>query len=136
MATFVLVHGASHGGRCWRKVTPIRRAAGHEFHHDVVNVRFHEDLRGVLLVGRGDVGGAVAGVADRADGRLAQLVCVDGVLPDDAESVLDLFDPATGAAWEERVHTLGERWRVQLHVATTPRTYGVTDPADARRPAP
>src|SRR5437588_788625 len=29
MTTFVLVHGAWHGGWCWRKVTPLLRAAGH-----------------------------------------------------------------------------------------------------------
>lgn len=30
MAHFVLVHGASHGGWCWRHVVPRLRAAGHE----------------------------------------------------------------------------------------------------------
>jgi Alpha/beta hydrolase family len=30
MATFVLVHGAWHGGWCWKKVVPILRDAGHD----------------------------------------------------------------------------------------------------------
>jgi hypothetical protein len=30
MATFVLVHGAFHGGWCWRDVVVQLRAAGHE----------------------------------------------------------------------------------------------------------
>ena len=30
MATFVLVHGAFHGGWCWRDVVGHLRAAGHE----------------------------------------------------------------------------------------------------------
>src|SRR5690554_4851840 len=30
MATFVMVHGAMHGGWCWRRVNPLLRAAGHE----------------------------------------------------------------------------------------------------------
>jgi hypothetical protein len=30
MATYVLVHGAWHGGWCWQRVTPLLRAAGHE----------------------------------------------------------------------------------------------------------
>ena len=30
MATYVLVHGSYHGGWCWRKVTPLLRAAGHD----------------------------------------------------------------------------------------------------------
>src|SRR3954467_6986711 len=28
--TFLLVHGAWHGGWCWRKLTPLLRAAGHQ----------------------------------------------------------------------------------------------------------
>ena len=32
MATFVLVHGAWHGGWCWRKVAEPLRAAGHAVH--------------------------------------------------------------------------------------------------------
>lgn len=30
MATFVLVHGAMHGGWCWRDVRSALRAEGHE----------------------------------------------------------------------------------------------------------
>ena len=30
MATLVLVHGAWHGGWCWRQATLLLRAAGHE----------------------------------------------------------------------------------------------------------
>ena len=30
MATYVLVHGAWHGGWCWKKMMPLLRAAGHE----------------------------------------------------------------------------------------------------------
>ena len=75
MATFVLVHGAWHGGWCWKKVAPLLRAAGHEVYTptltglgerahlltrevdldthipDVVNVLEYEDLRDVILVG-------------------------------------------------------------------------------------
>jgi len=32
VATFVLVHGAWHGGWCWRAVTARLRNAGHEVH--------------------------------------------------------------------------------------------------------
>ena len=32
MATFVLVHGAWHGGWCWDRVAARLRAAGHEVH--------------------------------------------------------------------------------------------------------
>jgi hypothetical protein len=30
MTTFVLVHGAWHGGWCWRFVAPMLRHAGHD----------------------------------------------------------------------------------------------------------
>ena len=32
MITFVLVHGAWHGGWCWDRVAPLLREAGHEVH--------------------------------------------------------------------------------------------------------
>src|ERR1700739_537642 len=75
MATYVLVHGAWHGGWCWQRVTPRLRAAGHEVFtptltglgershlaspeidlnthvQDVVNVLAYEDLRQVIVVG-------------------------------------------------------------------------------------
>ena len=30
MATFILVHGAGHGGWCWEKVQPILESHGHK----------------------------------------------------------------------------------------------------------
>ena len=30
MATFVLVHGAWHGGWCWKRIVPPLRSEGHE----------------------------------------------------------------------------------------------------------
>ena len=84
MATFVLVHGAFHGGWCWRKVATHLRAAGHEVftptltglgerHHlatpavdlathvqDVVNLLDWEELQGVVLVGQMAVAALVA----------------------------------------------------------------------------
>jgi len=32
VATFVLVHGAMHGGWCWRDVRHMLGTAGHEVH--------------------------------------------------------------------------------------------------------
>ena len=31
-ATFVLIHGAWHGGWCWKKVRPLLQSAGHAVH--------------------------------------------------------------------------------------------------------
>ena len=44
MATFVLDHGAWHGGWCWRDTAKALRAAGHEVHtptHTGVGQRAH-----------------------------------------------------------------------------------------------
>ena len=87
--TYVLVHGAYHGGWCWRRVGDILAAAGHrvfaptltglgERSHlltpdvnlnthiqDIVNVLAWEDLHDVVLVGHSYGGAVVNGVADR-----------------------------------------------------------------------
>ena len=90
MAVFVLVPGAWLGGWCWRKLTPLLRAAGHEaviptltgvgershlahpevgvatHAEDVVQVLIYEDLREVVLVGHSYSGMVITGVAERA----------------------------------------------------------------------
>lgn len=80
MSNYVLVHGAWHGGWCWKRVSPLLRAAGHqvftptltglgervhliseniglETHiKDVHAVLEFEDLRDVVLVGHSFAG--------------------------------------------------------------------------------
>jgi hypothetical protein len=46
--TFVLVHGAWHGGWCWRRVAERLRGAGHTCGHDVM-VDAPERLCAILL---------------------------------------------------------------------------------------
>src|SRR3712207_6254741 len=89
MATFVLVHGAWHGGWCWDRVAPLLRGAGHEVHaptltglserahllsplvgldthvEDVVRLIDTFGLRDVVLVGHSYAGQVVTTVADR-----------------------------------------------------------------------
>ncbi len=98
MATYVLVHGAWQGGWCWQRVAPLLRNRGHEVFtptltglgerahllrsdidvdthvRDSLGVLDYEDLREVVLVGHSYGGMVVEGVAQRAAGRLAQLV--------------------------------------------------------------
>jgi pimeloyl-ACP methyl ester carboxylesterase len=103
---FVLVHGACHGGWCWRRVAPLLRAAGHEVFtptltgfgerahllgpgvgpetlvQDVVGVIECEELRDVVLVGH-SFGALVAlAVAERVPDRLRRIVLLDGVVVD------------------------------------------------------
>lgn len=49
MATYVLVHGAWHGGWCWRDTAAALRAAGHTVHTPTlsgVGERFHQSPAG------------------------------------------------------------------------------------------
>ena len=112
-ATFVLVHGAWFGGWCWKKVTPRLRAAGHDVFaptltglgerahlltpdvgldthiEDVLAVLEFENLTNVVLVGHSYAGMVIAGTAQRAAPRLAELVYLDAFLPEDGKSLND-----------------------------------------------
>ncbi|HEY3190963.1 MAG TPA: alpha/beta hydrolase family protein [Solirubrobacteraceae bacterium] len=153
MATFVLVHGAWHGGWCWRRVAAPLRAAGHEVHaptltglgerahllgrhvdlathvQDVAQLLFYEDLREVVLVGHSYGGMVIAGVAERAPERLAQLVYLDAFVPLDGRSMLDLFPARARAETLERARVEGDGWRSPPRDEAEP--FGVVDPADA-----
>jgi pimeloyl-ACP methyl ester carboxylesterase len=157
MATFVLVHGAWHGGWCWKKVTPLLRAAGHEVYtptltglgervhlaspnvdltthiQDVVNVLEYEDLQEVVLVGHSYGGMVITGVAGRAANRLAHLVYLDAFVPADDQALVDL----NGARerLQTRVLAEGDGWRLPS-LRPVPwdvfvrEDYGVIDDAD------
>jgi pimeloyl-ACP methyl ester carboxylesterase len=135
MATFVLVHPAWHGGWCWKKVTPLLRAQGHEVltptltglgershlahpligletHiRDVVNVLTYEDLSEVILVGHSNGGTLITAVADRVPERLAHLVYLDAWVPEDGQATIDLTAiNFPREALEARVRTEGYGW--------------------------
>jgi pimeloyl-ACP methyl ester carboxylesterase len=116
--TFVLVHGAWHGGWCWRRVADILERGGHkvfaptltglgERSHlmgegidvsthvtDVVNVLKWERLEGVVLCGHSYGGLVVSGVAERAPGAIGSIVFLDAFLPDDGDSMFELTSDA------------------------------------------
>jgi len=54
----------------------------------------------------------ISGVAERVPERLAQLVYLDGLVPRDGQSGLDVTDPALRARIEERVRASGDGWRL------------------------
>jgi pimeloyl-ACP methyl ester carboxylesterase len=112
MSTFVLVHGAFHGGWCWQRVAASLRAEGHavytptltglgERSHlltpdtgldthitDVASVLCFEDLSDIVLVGHSYGGMVVTGAADRAPARVGHLVYLDAAIPVAGESLL------------------------------------------------
>jgi pimeloyl-ACP methyl ester carboxylesterase len=126
--TFVLVHGAWHGGWCWTKLSPLLRAAGHvvfaptltglgERSHlltraidldthitDIAQVLEYENLEEVVLVGHSYGGMVITGVADRSTARVGQLVFLDAFVPDGGKSLSDYgrrFPPATEDSWHD-----------------------------------
>jgi pimeloyl-ACP methyl ester carboxylesterase len=133
MATFVLVHGATVGGWCWRWVAPLLRAAGHvvltptmtglgERAHlaspsigldthieDIVNVLRYEDLTDVVLVGWSYGGMIVAGAADRAPERVGHIVYFDSDVPRDGDSSAPR---STHAFRQKLADAHGDGWRV------------------------
>jgi pimeloyl-ACP methyl ester carboxylesterase len=131
-ANFVLVHGAWFGGWCWKKVSPLLRAAGHEVFvptltglgecshlfssevgldthiEDIVAVLEYEALTEVILVGHSYAGIVIARVAQKAAHRLAELVHLDSFLPEDGKS-LDDYLPAPHASVDGRIKPLDLR---------------------------
>ena len=106
MATFVLVHGAWHGGWCWGPLELALRGGGHdvtsptltglgERSHlaspdivpdthvlDIVNHIKWEDLEDVILVGHSYGGVIITGVAGRLPERIRALVYLDAIVPE------------------------------------------------------
>jgi pimeloyl-ACP methyl ester carboxylesterase len=120
--TFVLVHGAWHGGWCWRAVAEMLRAAGHRvftptqtglgerahllsrettldvFIEDIAQVLHFEQLEDVVLVGHSFGGIAISGVADRMPERLRQLVYLDSLILQHGQTALGQVPPDVAAA--------------------------------------
>ena len=111
--TFVLVHGAWHGGWCWRRVADLLEKKGHkvftptmtglgERSHllnanvnlathitDIVNVIKWEGLSNIVLVGHSYGGMIVSGVAEQAQSAIASIVFLDAFVPDDGARLAD-----------------------------------------------
>lgn len=120
--TFVLVHGAWHGGWCWRQVSDALVKQGHrvfaptltglgERSHllnksinltthitDIANVIQYEDLSNVVLVGHSYGGIIISGVAERLADRISSIVFLDAFLPEDGETLLQKSSPGFVAA--------------------------------------
>ena len=120
--TFVLIHGAWHGGWCWRRVADLLRADGHkvfaptltglgershlmsnaitlETHvQDIVNVFKFEDLRDVTLVGHSYGGWPVSGALEHLERRVSSIIFLDAFLPEDGQKGLDQNSPESIAA--------------------------------------
>ncbi|MEM1313652.1 MAG: alpha/beta fold hydrolase, partial [Pseudomonadota bacterium] len=136
MAEVVLAHGAWSSAWAWRRMAPLMAAAGHRFWtpsltglgrrahlaspqvdlethvQDVLAVLETEDLRDVVLLGHSYGGMVATGVADRARDRVARLIYLDAVAPEDGESAMDALGPEARARFETLIAEQGEGWRI------------------------
>ena len=120
--TFVLVHGAWHGGWCWSRVADRLRAAGHRvftptqtglgerkhllskditldtFTKDIINVIEAEELNNIILVGHSFGGLAISGVADAKPEQIRHLVYLDSLMVEGGKSPFDSLPPDVVAA--------------------------------------
>jgi pimeloyl-ACP methyl ester carboxylesterase len=109
---FVLVHGAWHGGWCWRRVadrlqaagarvlTPTLTGCGERAHlmapevglethiQDVVAVIEAEELTDVHLCGHSYGGMVITGVCDRLKDRIASVLYLDAAVPTDGQTMI------------------------------------------------
>jgi len=118
MANFVLVHGAWHGGWCYRDTAAALRDAGHQVFtptHTGVGERAHlasesitlethvrdvagcieaEELNDVILCGHSYGGMVITQLADRIPDKLRALVYLDAFVPDHGDSLISLLNTA------------------------------------------
>jgi pimeloyl-ACP methyl ester carboxylesterase len=146
VATFVLVHGAWHGGWCWQKVIPFLEAAGHAVYaptltglaeraaelspevgldthiQDIVSLLVEKDLQGVILVGHSYGAMVITGVVDQLPERIAHLVYLDTFVPRDGDSMAGI---SPIVIYLLRKQTQGDGWRIASRG-----DYGVTTEPD------
>jgi pimeloyl-ACP methyl ester carboxylesterase len=115
--TFVLVHGAYHGGWCYRRVANLLRSQGHQVFtptlaglaersressrpinlsthiDDIVDLFAWEELEDVVLCGHSYGGMVVGGVANAIPHKIRNLVYLDSVIPEDGWSMADYVFP-------------------------------------------
>jgi pimeloyl-ACP methyl ester carboxylesterase len=135
MATFVLVPGGFSGSWVWRDIIKPLWAAGHEVYtpsltgmgervhlanpevdlsthiQDVVAEITCSDLKDVILVGTSYSGIVVTGVAERIPERIAKLVYLDALIPEDGQSYLDLVGTQWAEVAMQALQTYGEGWK-------------------------
>jgi pimeloyl-ACP methyl ester carboxylesterase len=149
--TFVLVHGAMHGGWCWRDVSDRLVAAGHrvatptltaqgdrrhlltpevgvdDHVRDLVDLMWFEDLTDVHLVLHSYAGVLAGPVVEQAADRISSVVYLAAFLTRSGECLLDVEPPETVARYRELVAAEGDGWRLPATDAFLAQ-WGITDP--------
>src|ERR1700735_271284 len=111
--TFVLIHGAWHGGWCWRRVADVLESHGHKVYApsltgngdrshllskdvvldthiaDIANLVMWEDLKNICLVAHSYGGWPVSGAIEHSLDRIASVFFLDAFLPEDGQKGFD-----------------------------------------------
>jgi pimeloyl-ACP methyl ester carboxylesterase len=125
--TFVLIHGAWHGGWCWRRVSDRLEKQGHkvfaptltglgERSHllskeinldthitDIVNLFKWEELRDVCLVAHSYGGWPTSGALEQIGDRVSSIVWLDAFKPENGQRGLDSISEFSRKALLEAV---------------------------------
>jgi pimeloyl-ACP methyl ester carboxylesterase len=141
--SFVLVHGAWHGGWCWRRVADRLERKGHTVYapsltglgdrshligtrptvtthiDDVANIIRFEDLQHVVLVGHSYGGIVISGVAEKVQPQIAAMVFLDAFV-NAAIKRGDLGIPPAKAAY----FNVNEKDRAYVDRKCTPQPIG------------
>ena len=120
MSTFVLIHGAAHGGWCWYKVVAALEKHGHTalapdlpghgkdktpvaavtlpLYVDSVCKLLDAQREPVILVGHSMGGGIITQVAEERPKCIKWLVYLAGAMPKNGQSMFERFEHATTSA--------------------------------------
>jgi len=150
--TFVLVHGAWHGGWCWAGVAQRLAGAGHRVlapsltgladrahlfgsqvslatHvEDVVRLIEWDAGEGCVLVGHSYAGNVLSGVADRLRERVAHYVFLDAVVPPDGVERWRWADFSTDADRQARLLAIAAAGCGVALPAPPAEAFGIADP--------
>src|SRR6267143_4944805 len=149
--TFVLVHGAWHGGWCWSRVADRLRAAGRQvftptqtglgerkhllskditldtFTKDIFNVIEAEELSNVILVGHSFGGLSISGIADAMPDKIRHLVYLDSLMVEGGKSPFDNLPPDIVAARRKAAEETSGGLSLP---APPPSVFGISDAND------
>lgn len=159
MATFVLVHGAMHGGWCWRDVRHRLSGNGHEVYAptltgqgdrrqgltpqvgiaahvaDVTDLIWFEDLRDVHLVLHSYAGVLAGPVAEQVAGGLASVTFLAAFIARPGQCLLDVEPPDVARRYRELAASAGDGWFVPASPQFLDQ-WGITSRALRARVAP
>jgi pimeloyl-ACP methyl ester carboxylesterase len=143
MTTFVLVHGAWHGGWCYKRVARLLRQAGHEVYtptltglgerahlmsrtidlgthvQDIVGVIRCEELSDVVLCGHSYGGMVITGVAEQVAAKIRSLVYLDAFVPENGKAVFDYVPAELSGQMRTDAAQNGEGYKVTPLPAAT-----------------